>query len=552
MACSMAIAFHSSIATGANPGLPPVSPGACDLNGDGVVNVADVQLAVNQAVGAVACSSADLDGDGSCNVIDVQRIINADLGLGCNAVPSTYQDLYTSLDGYLNAFNTTLNSQWNGSKYPVLFTAALKNADANSGPQMVGPYYLGGVLLQLQALKATGVQGVVVEVGFPMLYAPFFSSESQYLQFVNFYQQVAQGVHKLGLKLIVELCPLRNVVPAGWNTTPFFATLNWDQYQQARAQAAVTVAQTMLPDYLVVLEEPDQEAIMSGQSQVNTVSGATGMLSLMLSSLQRSGVSGVKIGAGVGTWQQNYQLFIESFAAQPVDFIDMHVISVNKTFLPNALTIASIAEAAGKPVTMTQSWLHKLRDSEMGTFISGQILARDPFGFWAPLDAYFLQTMVNLAYYTRMTFIDAFESQYFFASLPYNSSTASLTPSQILSQAIQLANQNIQQGIYASTGLSYYHSIVAPDAIPPSTPTNVAAASGNSTKALLSWTNSTDNVGVAGYQIFRNGVSIATTTQTSYQDTGLTASTAYSYTVIAFDLAGNVSLPSLPASVTTP
>ncbi len=56
---------------------------SCDLNGDGVVNSLDVQLAVNQAIGAAPCSSADLQGTGTCDVVDVQRVIEASLGQAC-------------------------------------------------------------------------------------------------------------------------------------------------------------------------------------------------------------------------------------------------------------------------------------------------------------------------------------------------------------------------------------------------------------------------------------------------------------------------------------
>jgi hypothetical protein len=56
---------------------------SCDLNSDGTVNVIDVQLAVNQAIGIAPCTSADLDQKGTCNVIDVQRVINAASGKPC-------------------------------------------------------------------------------------------------------------------------------------------------------------------------------------------------------------------------------------------------------------------------------------------------------------------------------------------------------------------------------------------------------------------------------------------------------------------------------------
>jgi peptidoglycan hydrolase-like protein with peptidoglycan-binding domain len=67
----------------------------------------------------------------------------------------------------------------------------------------------------------------------------------------------------------------------------------------------------------------------------------------------------------------------------------------------------------------------------------------------------------------------------------------------------------------------------------------------------LSWTPSTDNIAVIGYTIYRNGAFLGTTANTTYIDTGLSAGTTYTYTIDAFDLAGNVSGLSAPASATT-
>jgi hypothetical protein len=60
----------------------------------------------------------------------------------------------------------------------------------------------------------------------------------------------------------------------------------------------------------------------------------------------------------------------------------------------------------------------------------------------------------------------------------------------------------------------------------------------------LSWTASTDNLGVAGYNIYQNNIQIGTTANTSYQSTGLKANTSYSYRVAAYDAAGNTSAKS--------
>src|SRR5213079_486972 len=91
----------------------------------------------------------------------------------------------------------------------------------------------------------------------------------------------------------------------------------------------------------------------------------------------------------------------------------------------------------------------------------------------------------------------------------------------------------------------------AADTTPPTTPTGLSAAVAGSTGANLSWSASTDNVGVTGYIVRRNGVQVATPATTGFADTGLSAATTYSYTVAARDAAGNISPDSTSVSVTT-
>ena len=87
----------------------------------------------------------------------------------------------------------------------------------------------------------------------------------------------------------------------------------------------------------------------------------------------------------------------------------------------------------------------------------------------------------------------------------------------------------------------------------PSAPTNVTATAVSSVRVDLSWSASTDNAGVTGYEVYRGGALLATVgSVTSYSDVTVSALTAYSYTVKARDAAGNVSGASNTASVTTP
>jgi hypothetical protein len=72
------------------------------------------------------------------------------------------------------------------------------------------------------------------------------------------------------------------------------------------------------------------------------------------------------------------------------------------------------------------------------------------------------------------------------------------------------------------------------------------------TQLTLSWSAATDDRGVASYRVVRNGTELpAVITGLSYTDTGLTASTPYTYTVRAVDAAGNVGPDSNSTIVTT-
>ena len=108
------------------------------------------------------------------------------------------------------------------------------------------------------------------------------------------------------------------------------------------------------------------------------------------------------------------------------------------------------------------------------------------------------------------------------------------------------------------SGFSSTATAATPDTIPPTAPSNLAATAVSSSQINLTWTASTDNVGVTGYQVQRcqgagcsNFAQIAAPTTTTYSDTGLAASTSYSYRVRATDAAGNLSGFSNVASATT-
>lgn len=118
---------------------------------------------------------------------------------------------------------------------------------------------------------------------------------------------------------------------------------------------------------------------------------------------------------------------------------------------------------------------------------------------------------------------------------------------------------NTDKTIAHGTGM-VFHECESPalDIIPPSVPDGLTTTAVSSSQINLTWSTSTDNVSVAGYKIYRCAssgcaptIQTATSTTNSFSDVGLTASTAYTYAVVAYDATGNTSAQSGTVQVAT-
>lgn len=128
-----------------------------------------------------------------------------------------------------------------------------------------------------------------------------------------------------------------------------------------------------------------------------------------------------------------------------------------------------------------------------------------------------------------------------------NSGTMQFTPP---------AGNHIETNWYGGTETSNDWVLVLqtgePDTIAPTVPAGLTVSAVSSSQINLNWTASTDNTAVAGYKIYRNGVLLnGNVAGTNFSDTGLSANTTYTYTVSAFDPAGNNSAQSGAVSATT-
>ncbi|MDA8372667.1 MAG: fibronectin type III domain-containing protein [Actinomycetota bacterium] len=121
-------------------------------------------------------------------------------------------------------------------------------------------------------------------------------------------------------------------------------------------------------------------------------------------------------------------------------------------------------------------------------------------------------------------------------------------------KGISFTYQVVARDLAGNAASSAVTTLGVSDSPPPSTPGSPLAVARTPTSASISWTASTDNLGVFGYQVLRGGSSIAMVPagSTGFVDTNLVPGSSYSYQVQALDLAGKRSLPSTAVTVAMP
>ncbi len=125
---------------------------------------------------------------------------------------------------------------------------------------------------------------------------------------------------------------------------------------------------------------------------------------------------------------------------------------------------------------------------------------------------------------------------------------------QYQNKFVSLDHQVKLGGLDSTTGISLadrYGGGGGGDTTAPSVPGSVRVTGTTANSVSLAWNASTDNVGVTGYNVYRGGVQVGSPTGTTFTDTGLSAATAYSYTVRARDAANNISAASTAVTGTT-
>lgn len=359
--------------------------------------------------------------------------------------PVRYQDLYSMLDAKLDSVLSYVNSQWAGTIRNVCYSAELITANGHRGEELLKPESIQAVALTLDRLKSLGIRGVKVAAKYPLL-RPDFPNSRGYL---DFYRRVGQEVKTRNLVLYVATTTAFRD-PSFTSLRVDYTGLTFQQFKKELRQYAETVVENIRPDYLTIINEPETQEMNTGLDF--SVQNVKELVEYVQDGLDRRGTL---IGAGAGTWDKID--YFQSLAQIPgLDYLDIHIYPINHDFLVDkAIRIAKIAKDHGKKLVLSEAWLYKVRDRELGTATaaSAELFARDVFSFWSPLDQKFLEAIVKLANLLKIDLCSFFWMQYFYSYLEYDEQRSALKPAQLFATVNAKAAKNILSNTLTPTGM---------------------------------------------------------------------------------------------------
>jgi hypothetical protein len=411
------------------------------------------------------------------------------------APPPEYSALYTELSQKLDAFESQLDTEWDGGSGTGRFAATLSSANGNKSAGLLHPFNWARIIEQLDAYQSMGVELVKLDMEYPMLtpafqtylaanppvYFPGYAyTVSDFIGTpTSFYNMLFDEIRARGFDIWVE----HSTLFASYSPTPpggYFADMRTAgvaatraRYGMERAAESELIVAELEPDYFTLVEEPQTQndnfgyfpgpiplytedlwedfVQASAQNIATNVPGATTLL-----------------GAGSGTWDGPG--YIQRFAALPeLDFIDFHIYPIEtpfEDFYQNALDWADDVRIVDpdKLLLIGETWLYKVSEAEI---VSGlpydDILARDVYSFWEPLDRQFHEIIYKLIHHKGFEAVAPFWANYYFAYLDYGDpELEGLGNIELLSLAGQRAIPNILSVTLNPSGAKFQEIIDRP------------------------------------------------------------------------------------------
>ena len=341
-------------------------------------------------------------------------------------VPSEEAKIHSQQIAWLDAYRRAVEAREPGARSKPGFGGHLLTADSNRAGALLADDALDWAERSLDAFQALGMTGVTLNLGYPLL-LPEFPDSARYL---SYYRRVAESVRRRGMTLAVE----QIVLYTKSRFSPFdfeFGAPSLERYTADQTRMAQIIVDTLAPDFLTILHEPDTVAELTGIASLLEPEVAARHVGAVARRVRRGTT---KLGAGSGSWTRPE--FVAAFARDAnLDYIDIHVYWINEWSIENTYELARLASAGGKAVVFTEVGLYKtVGDGLEGTpHVEGvaSVYRRDVFSFWAPLDVEFLELTARLARSVDASYVSAYWTNMLFSYIDWTPGTSPMSYQQL-------------------------------------------------------------------------------------------------------------------------
>jgi len=300
------------------------------------------------------------------------------------AVPAKYKSMYAQTAADLDAYTKAIHAMPAYAKAGKAKNGFVELLAANGNRQtaLFQPGTMTLVNQSLDAFNRLGVGGVVLGIKLPLLLAQYTTHASEY---ATFFAAVTKAAHTRGLKVDAELGALFcGTVYAPDCSYTYGTTV--PEFAQLTAQQARIVIDTVRPDYVDLISEPDTEADLTKIAGIKSVPGLSSFVSSTLAAIGRHGTT--KLIAGAASWfPASYD---RAIIRSGIDALAMHIYPASATTAANLVAVGRLAHDAGIPIVADEVGLYKGKTGAGAIQAGNEQGARNCFSFWQPLDVKFV------------------------------------------------------------------------------------------------------------------------------------------------------------------
>jgi hypothetical protein len=405
------------------------------------------------------------------------------------SVPESLKPLYTYLETTLATNHSWVDRQWDGkitSDYMPNASLIIANSNAANAGYLT-PSHLNLVNTYIKNLKDLGCKSVQLDLQFPIFDEHFFnfaknnhlmpSTDPGASDYLKFYKNVARLIRNQGLAFTVESQVV--FTQKTYSQLPvkrYYQYFN-DQgevglelYKHYRLEMLKTIIVELAPDYLTICDEPDTEVWLTGIELLKKKESYATMVTYFIDGLQPLATQ-TKLGCGFGIWDKNSNYWVDTWSKLPIQFMNIHMYGLDNfsknytdNLIPKLVRTIDHIHLLGKAVVMGECWLYKVMEND--TRDIEKLYGRDFFDSFIPLDISYLQLVGKIAHWKKVDYVSPFWSSFFFSYLTFDEAK-NLTPAERMKLNNTKLRQNLQKGIFSTTGKAYQEMNLRPETLKP-------------------------------------------------------------------------------------